>query len=183
MMFNIISLIGPSGSGKTTIQKYLGFEPIITYTSRKPRNGEVDGIHYYFTSREKILEMQNHGELLEHTEYNGNLYATDLKSIKEQIENNKIGSIVVDGNGARELKKHFAKQVLTIGIVASKEECMQRISNRNDSNTEKRLASYEEEVKDIMEISNILIMNSAVNWSKNQKILNWVREGLIQDIV
>lgn len=178
-MFNIVSIIGPSGSGKTTVQKYLGIDPIITYTSRKPRNGEIDGVHYHFTTREKILAMLDKGYLLEYTEYNGNLYATDLKSMKEVIENEKIGSIVVDINGARALKRNFDEHVLLIGILASKDECIQRMSNRSDGNTEKRLASYEQEVKGMLEICDIVIINSEENWPNNKKILNWVRKGLI----
>ena len=180
MMFNIVSIIGPSGSGKTTVQKYLGIKPIITYTSRQPRDGEIDGVHYHFTSREKILAMKDNGDLLEYTEYNGNLYSSDLKSIQEVIENEEIGSIVVDINGARALKKFFDKHVLLIGILAPKDECIQRISGRSDSNTDKRLASYEQEVKGMLEICDSVIINSEGNWANNKKILDWVRKGLTE---
>ena len=180
MMFNIVSFIGPSGSGKTTIQKYLGIEPIITYTSRQPRNGEIDGVHYHFTTREKILAMKDNGYLLEYTEYSGNLYSSDLKSIKVVIENEKIGSIVVDINGARELKRNFAEHVLVIGILAPKDECIQRISDRSDSNIEKRLALYDQEVIGMLEICDLIINNSEKNWPKNKKIINCLRKGLIK---
>jgi len=181
-MFNIVSITGPSGSGKTTVQKYLGIKSIITYTSREPRNGEIDGVHYHFTTREKILAMKDNGYLLEYTEYNGNLYSSDLKSMKEVIDFKNIGSIVVDVNGARALKRNFDEHVLLIGILASKDECIQRISHRSDSNTEKRLASYEQEVQGMLEICDIVIINSEENWSKNKKILNWVRKGLIKSV-
>lgn len=176
-MFNIISFTGPSGSGKTTIQKYVGADPIVTYTSREPRKGEVEGIHYYFTTREKILAMKEQGSLLEVTEYSGNLYASDLQSVHEVLQNDKIGSIVVDIHGARELKKRFNERVLLVGIFASKEECKQRIYNRNDS-IEKRLASYDGEVQGMLEICDLVIINSEANWQKNKRILHWLRQGL-----
>lgn len=179
-MFNIISFTGPSGSGKSTIQKYVGADPIITYTSRAARKGEVDGVHYHFTTREKILVMKEKGDLLEVTEYSGNLYASSLQSIHEVLKNNKTGSIVVDVHGARELKKNFNEKVLLVGVFASKDECSGRIYNRTDPNIEKRLSSYEEEVKGILETCELVIINSDENWLKNKKILNWLRQGLIQ---
>lgn len=178
-MFNIISFTGPSGSGKTTIQKYVGANPIVTYTSREPRKGEIDGVHYHFTTREKILIMKEKGDLLEVTEYSDNLYASDVKSVHEVLKNNKIGSIVVDVNGARELKKSFNERVLLVGIFASKEECRQRIYSRSDSNLEKRLFSYEEDVKGMLEICDLVIINSEENWLKNKKILHCLRQGLL----
>lgn len=179
-MFNLISFTGPSGSGKTTIQKYIGVDPIVTYTSREPRKGEVQGVHYHFTTREAILAMKENGDLLEFTEYSGNLYASDLNSIHEILENNKIGSIVVDISGAKELKKHYNEKALLVGIFASKDECRQRIYSRNDSNIEERLASYEQEVQGMLEICDFIIINSEENWSKNKKILLGLRKGLIE---
>ena len=179
MMFNIVAIIGPSGSGKTTVQKYLGIKRIITYTSREPRKVEIDGVHYHFTTREKILAMKDNGYLFEYTEYNGNLYSSALKSIQEVIENGKIGSIVVDVNGARELKEKYDERILLMGILASKDECAQRLNNRRDSNAEKRLALYDQEVIGMLGLCDLIINNSRKNWPKNKTILNWVRKGLI----
>jgi guanylate kinase len=181
-MFSIISFTGPSGSGKTTIQKYVGAAPIITFTSRKPRKSEVDGVHYHFTTRENILEMKEKGELLEVTEYSGNLYASNLKTIHEVVKNQQTSSIVVDVHGARELKKHFNERVLLVGVFASKDECRQRIYSRSDSNIEKRLYSYDEDVKGMLEICNLVIINSDENWLKNKKILDFWRKSFIEII-
>jgi len=124
--------------------------------------------------------MKDNGYLFEYTEYNGNLYSSALKSIQEVIENERTGSIVVDANGARELKRTYNERILLIGILASKEECSQRLNNRCDSNTEKRLALYNQEIIGMLEICDIIINNSQENWPKNKKILNWVRKGLQQ---
>jgi len=124
--------------------------------------------------------MKDKGDLLEFTEYSGNLYASDLKSIHEILDKNKIGSIVVDVHGARELKKHFNERALLVGIFASKDECRERIYSRSDSNIEKRLASYEEEVQGMLGICDFVIINSTENWLKNKKILQWLRQGLLK---
>jgi guanylate kinase len=178
-MFSIVSFTGPSGAGKTTVQKYLGVDSIVTYTSREPRKGEIDGVHYHFTTREKILDMKAKGYLLEYTEYGGNLYSSDLHSITEIIKNNKVGSIVVDVHGARELKRNFNEGVLLVGIFASKEECRKRIYNRSDYNLEKRLASYEQDVNGMLEVCDIVMINSEENWLKNKRMIDWIRKGLI----
>jgi guanylate kinase len=179
-VFNLISFTGPSGSGKTTIQKDIGVDPIITYTSREPRKGEIQGVHYHFTTRETILAMKENGDLLEFTEYSGNLYASDLKSIHEVLEKNKVSSIVVDINGARELKKRYNEKALLVGVFASKDECRQRIYSRSDSNVEKRLASYEKDVQGMLEICDLVIINSEENWLKNKKILQRLRKAFIE---
>lgn len=73
---------GPSGSGKSTLIKQLfeefpekfGFS--VSHTTRKPRSGEEDGKHYYFTTREKMQKQIEQGEFLETATFSGNLYGT-----------------------------------------------------------------------------------------------------------
>mgnify|MGYP002762816518 CR=1 FL=1 len=71
---------GPAGSGKSTINKKLvdsgNFEFSVSATPRKPRAGEIDGVHYHFISLEEFEKKITAGEMLEHAEYVGNLYGT-----------------------------------------------------------------------------------------------------------
>lgn len=77
-------LCGPSGSGKSTLLKRLlkefpdkfGFS--ISHTTRGPRPGEKDGVHYHFTTRDKMMEAIDRGEFLETATFSGNLYGTRL---------------------------------------------------------------------------------------------------------
>ena len=80
----LLVLSGPSGCGKGTMVKELisregQIEVSRSATSRAPREGEVDGLHYDFVSRERFEEMIKNGEVLEYTQYNGNYYGTHDK--------------------------------------------------------------------------------------------------------
>lgn len=101
----IIVLLGASGSGKSTIENELathyGFEKIISYTTRQPRNGEVNGKDYYFTENNTFADMINTGVLAEYDEYSqGRLYGT-LKA--DYQDGNKV--VVLTPNGLRQLKQ------------------------------------------------------------------------------
>jgi len=100
----IIVLLGASGSGKSTIENELathhGFEKIISYTTRQPRKGEVNGRDYYFTNNDTFNEMLKDGLFAEYDEYSkGRLYGT-LKS--DYVDGNKV--VVLTPNGLRQLK-------------------------------------------------------------------------------
>ncbi len=101
----IIVLLGASGSGKSTIENELathhGFEKIISYTTRQPRNGEENGKDYYFTENNTFVDMINTGVLAEYDEYSqGRLYGT-LKS--DYVDGNRV--VVLTPNGLRQLKQ------------------------------------------------------------------------------
>lgn len=177
-MINIIAFLGPSGSGKSTLQSVLGYKPIVTWTSRKPRPGEINGTHYHFANRDKILKMYKKGLLLEYTEYNGNLYGTGLNSIRELIDSNDYSSIVVDANGAKELKSKFPSSVLIVGVVAPYEECKVNLIERKDRNVGERLATYVDEINSVMELSDMIINNSKENWQKSTDIIKILKLGM-----
>lgn len=101
----IIILLGASGSGKSTIENELAthynFEKIISYTTREPRNGEVNGKDYYFTNNETFHEMVNDGLFAEYDEYSqGRLYGT---LISDYIDDKVV---VLTPNGFRNIKKN-----------------------------------------------------------------------------
>lgn len=101
----IIVLLGASGSGKSTIENELathhGFEKIISYTTRQPRDGEINGKDYYFTENNTFAAMVNTGVLAEYDGYSqGRLYGT-LKS--DYMDGNRV--TVLTPNGLRQLKQ------------------------------------------------------------------------------
>lgn len=116
----IIVLLGASGSGKSTIENELathhGFEKIISYTTRQPRNGEINGKDYNFTNNNIFEEMIKNEVLAEYDEYSqGRLYGT----LKSDYQNgNKV--VVLTPNGLRQLKQNCSNDnIFTVLVNAS----------------------------------------------------------------
>lgn len=115
-----IVLLGASGSGKSTIEHELathhGFEKIVSYTTRKPRDNEENGKDYYFIDNETFNEILNRDLFAEHDEYSQNrLYGT-LKS--DYLDGNKVA--VLTPNGLRQLKKNCNNEnIFTVLVQAN----------------------------------------------------------------
>ena len=116
----IIVLLGASSSGKSTLEHELathhGFEKIISYTTRQPRNNEENGKDYWFIDNDTFREIMNRDLFAEHDEYSQNrLYGT-LKS--DYVDGNKV--VVLTPNGLRQLKKNCPNEdILTVLVEAS----------------------------------------------------------------
>lgn len=82
----MIILTGPSASGKTAtclyLQEHYGIKKVVTHTTRKMRENEVDGVDYHFVSKEEFQKMIDNDEFIEHVFYNGNNYGTSKKEVK-----------------------------------------------------------------------------------------------------
>lgn len=134
----IIVLLGASGSGKSTIENILsnkfGYEKIISYTTRKQRQGEVNGKDYYFISNEKFKESLNKGLFAEYDEYSQNRFYGTLKS--DYKKDNKVA--VLTPNGLRQLKKNCSHEdIFAVYVDASLGTRVKRYINRcgvNDFN-------------------------------------------------
>ena len=91
----LIVLSGPSGVGKGTVRKAIfdqdnnDFQYSISMTTRKPRPGEVDGIDYFFVSKEEFERKIQTGEMLEYAKYVDNYYGTPLNYVNETLESGK----------------------------------------------------------------------------------------------
>lgn len=116
----IIVLLGASGSGKSTLEHELathhGFEKIISYTTRNPRDGEENGKDYYFIDNDTFEEVLNRDLFAEHDEYSQNrLYGT-LKS--DYVDGDKV--VVLTPNGLRQLKRSCpSENILTVLVEAN----------------------------------------------------------------
>jgi len=102
----MIILVGESASGKTTVAKLLqekyGMKMITTYTTRPMRDGEVNGVDYYFIDREKFEDLQMHGFFAETAEYRGWLYGS---SKYDYLDDNNV--VVLTPHGLRQVKRVF----------------------------------------------------------------------------
>ncbi len=103
-------VFGPSAVGKGTIIKTIvnkfpnTFVLTVSYTTRKPREGEKDGKHYYFISREEFKQRIENGEFMEYAEVHKNLYGTTFKALQDVMKTGKVCILDVDSQGVKSIK-------------------------------------------------------------------------------
>lgn len=134
-------LSGPSGSGKGTVLKeVLRKSDRIVYsvsaTSRSPRAGEVDGINYYFKSREEFETLIKADAFIEYTETYGNYYGTLKSEVEKEIENGKNIILEIDPVGARNVRAHYPDAVLMFLVAPDLEVLSSRLSGRGSESAE-----------------------------------------------
>ena len=118
----MIILVGESGAGKTTVENMLvgmGMERIISYTTRKPRDGEVNGEDYHFISMDEFHEMIRNKELMEYTEYSqGRFYGTKYE---DYLKSNAV--VVLTPSGLRDVRarlEHLAlRELIAVYVTAN----------------------------------------------------------------
>lgn len=134
-------LSGPSGSGKGTVLKeVLRKSDRIVYsvsaTSRSPRAGEVDGINYYFKSREEFETLIKVDAFIEYTETYGNYYGTLKSEVEKAIVNGKNIILEIDPVGARNVRAHYPDAVLMFLVAPDLEVLSSRLSGRGSESAE-----------------------------------------------
>lgn len=115
---NVFMVVAPSGAGKSTlVNAMLERDPDIalsvSFTTRAPRSGEVDGRDYRFIGVDEFKERRARGEFLEAAEVHGNFYATSRTWIDEQLRSGLDVLLEIDWQGARQVKQHF---LLAVGV-------------------------------------------------------------------
>lgn len=138
----LIVLSGPSGSGKGTIIKSLldmrqDTVLSISMTTRAPRPGEVDGVHYFFRSREEFEETIQKDGFLEYAEYNGEYYGTPEAPIRRWLNEGKNVILEIEVQGAEKVMNHRADLVSIFITIPSFEELERRLRARATETEEK----------------------------------------------
>jgi guanylate kinase len=150
----LVIVSGPSGVGKDTVidlwkQANPNVQRVVAYTTRSPREGEVNGIDYHFVSVEQFHQKANQGDFLEFKEVHGNWYATPLTDMLKMVEDGKIAILKIDVQGAIEAKR-LRPEILTIFLLPpSDEELERRIRSRGTDSDEviaKRLQNARDEI-------------------------------------
>ena len=154
----LIVVSGFSGAGKGTLMKELlkkypdDYALSISATSRKPREGEQEGVEYFFKTREEFEKMIEGEELVEYAQYVGNYYGTPKAYVEEQLEAGKDVILEIEIQGALEIKEKFPQTVLMFVTPPSAEELKNRLVGRGteDMDTiERRLSRAVEEAEEI----------------------------------
>lgn len=131
----LIVVSGPSGVGKGTVLKeYLNSRDGIAYsvsaTTRQPRPGEENGIHYYFLSREEFERTAAEGGMLEYASYNGNYYGTPKAPVEQQRNQGNDVVLEIEVQGALQVKKSYPDALLIFVAPPSFEELKNRLTGR-----------------------------------------------------
>ena len=156
----LIVISGPSGVGKGTVLKEFMDDPAlnlsysVSMTTREKREGEVEGVNYYYVTREQFQEAIDKGELLEWAEFVGNFYGTPLKKVEEMRNAGKNVVLEIEVEGARQIREK-CPEALTIYIIPpSMEELERRIRGRKTEPEEvvqQRLEKAQKEMETIGE--------------------------------
>lgn len=171
-----IVLSGPSGVGKGTICNNLINDLNAWYsvsmTTRNIREGEVDGVNYYFVSKDDFKKRIEEGKFLEYNIYNDNYYGTPKDKILEKMEAGINVFSEIDVNGAFNIKKIFPDALLIYIAPPSMEDLRNRLIGRGteDADTiEKRLNIAKEEMKKIDFYDHVVINDDIVEATKKVK--------------
>ena len=133
----LVVISGASGVGKGTVlgimmNKRNNLKFSVSATTRPPRPSEINGVHYYFVTKERFEEMIAAGEMLEYSSHNANYYGTPRAQAEEKM---KVGSVLLDiePNGAKQVKEALPEAVLVFIMPPSMEELEKRLRGRGDT--------------------------------------------------
>jgi len=161
----MVVLSSPSGVGKTTLtkkiqQKYQSFKISVSHTTRTPRSNEVDGVDYYFVSKNKFDELIKKKSFYEYAQIFENYYGTSKKNVDETIITNDI-IFDIDWQGTKQLSRFKNLDLIKIYLITeNKEELKNRLIKRNQNSKEevtKRFESFDEDVKHWKDYDYIII--------------------------
>jgi len=165
----------PSGAGKTSLLRELlaaSGEVVISvsHTTRAPRDGEVDGVHYHFIDTDSFELMTEKGEFLEHAKVFDNYYGTSQKHVEELLHSGKDVILEIDWQGAAQVRKLIADNVSIFILPPSKKELRSRLAGRGTDSEEiidRRMRDAENEMSHYGEFD-YLVVNDDFNMALSE---------------
>lgn len=134
-------LSGPSGVGKGTLAKLVineipDLHLAVSYTTRIPRPGELDGVHYHFVTVDTFNYMRTRGEFIESAEVHGNFYGTSAKGLEIQLQKNHV-LLEIDYQGAFQVKSKLPDAITIFLLPPSMDVLLARLKGRGTESSEK----------------------------------------------
>ena len=165
----LIVISGPSGAGKGTICKELlnkndDLYISVSATTRNPRDGEIDGVNYYFIDRSEFMKRIEANDFLEYAEVYGNFYGTPKSKVEEMLLSGKNVILEIDIQGALKVKENSKEGIFVFILPPSMEELKQRIIKRGSETTESLMTRFKSAYQEINYVSkyNYAVVNDQV---------------------
>lgn len=141
----LVVLSAPAGCGKDTVFKELckirnDVVESVSATTRQAREGEVDGVNYFFMSVDEFEGLIESNGLIEYVKYNDNYYGTPVEGIKKAIDGGKICFLIIEVNGGRRVKEIFP-DALTIFLLPPSLEVLEKRLRGRGTDTEEAIIS------------------------------------------
>lgn len=167
---NLIIISGTTCAGKGTVINELvkrnsNLYLSISYTSRPIRTGEVEGVNYYYVTKEEFEEKINNNEFLEYAKVQyGCYYGTPKKEINEKLDAGYDVILEIDVEGAKQIKELFPETILIFIMAPSMEIVKERIKKRNGENAEQIISRFKKAYQEINEVNkyNYVVINDVL---------------------
>ena len=183
---HLFIIAAPSGTGKTTLcnmilEKIENTVSSISYTTRLPRMGEKDRVHYYFISHKEFEELKQKNFFAEWAEVYGEFYGTSKKFIQEELKNGNDVILDIDTQGAQQLKQVFQSQAVSIFLLPpSEKELRKRLEGRGTESKdciEKRFSWAQHEIEEAQHFDYKIINDDLEEaFQKIKKIIYGIRK-------
>ena len=176
MAGRLFIISGSSGVGKGTIIKEFlknadNLVLSVSSTTRKPREGEVHGVNYFYITRDEFEKDVKDGKFIEWAEFGGNLYGTNKNRIQEVLDSGKNILLEIEVQGAKQVKEKMPEAVLIFILPPSREELENRLRGRGTETEEaiqKRLAA--------------IAMESQESEHYDYKVVNDILEQAVEEV-
>ncbi len=172
---NLFIISAPSGAGKSTLiqallKRHTDMRLSVSHTTRAPRTGEQDGVHYHFTSIPDFQQRIANGEFLESAEVFGNYYGTSAVAIRELLSQGIDVFLDIDWQGAQQIRTKVAGTIGIFILPPSVDALQQRLTKRATDSEEviaKRMAQAQSEMSHAFEYD-YLIINDQLDQAYNE---------------
>ena len=194
----LIILSGPSGSGKDTVLAELfkldvGLVKSVSMTTRKPRDGEIDGVDYIFVDEKCFLGAIDDGRMLEYAKYGSNYYGTPKLPVDNWLSEGKVVVLKIEVQGADNVRKQYPDSVSVFLTPPSMEVLEKRLRGRgseDDEDVRRRLSIAREELSRMSEYDYVVVnddIESAVDDIKTiisaEQLKVCRRENILSEVI